>query len=238
MSAATVKQILCLANSRKRGGRCVIGKEMLPDRTLAWVRPVSDSPQGEVTPDEIRYDDGSQPAILDVIEIPVTAPKPLPYQPENWLIAPGQWRRDRRADLRNADRWVDPPETLWMNGFDSARGRNDRFPYSPQQTLGDSARFIRAPALTLHVSEQNNPDTGSPRRELRGEFDYEGNRYTLRITDIAYEEHYQDLETGIYQLGKCYLTVTVGEPFRRAADEPEYHYKLIAAILEEQGGLA
>ena len=38
----TVKRIVCLANSRKRGGRCVAGKELLADgRAGGWIRPVS-----------------------------------------------------------------------------------------------------------------------------------------------------------------------------------------------------
>ena len=58
MSTMIFKQILCLANSRKFGGRCIVGKEMLPDRTLAWVRPVSDAPKGEVLPEKMQYPDG------------------------------------------------------------------------------------------------------------------------------------------------------------------------------------
>ena len=81
MSTTIVKQILCLANSRKFGGRCIVGKEMRPDRTLAWVRPVSDTEKGEVMPEDMQYADGTEPTLLDVIEVPVSGPLPLPYQP-------------------------------------------------------------------------------------------------------------------------------------------------------------
>ena len=171
------------------------------------------------------------PALLDVIEVPVAEPKPLPYQPEDWLLAPGRWRRDRRADKANIDRWVDPPAPLWENGFDSNRGKNDRFLYDPVKQLDGSARFIGVPALEIRVSEHKKDDEQTS-FQLRGAFEYEGQPYILRITDIGYEERYAPLGAGTYKLGKAYVTVTVGEPFSRAEGEPEYHYKLIAAIIE------
>ena len=238
MSTTNVKQILCLANSRKYGGRCVVGKEMLPDRTLAWVRPVSDTEKGEVMPEDMQYADETEPALLDVIEVPVSGPLPLPYQPENWLIEPGQWRKDRQADISNIDRWVDPPGSLWGNGndsalggSDSAMGKNDRFLYDPERKLPDSARFIGVPALEIRVTEHTN-DAGRTNLQLRGAFTYENESYVLRITDVEYEDRFQQEGVGTYGLGKSYLTVTVGEPFRRVPGEPEYHYKLIAAIIE------
>jgi len=38
---ATVKRIVCLANSRKPNGRCVAGVELSGGRPVAWIRPVS-----------------------------------------------------------------------------------------------------------------------------------------------------------------------------------------------------
>ena len=231
MSTTIVKQILCLANSRKHGGRCIVGKEMMPDRTLAWVRPVSDTEKGEVMTDDIRYEDDSLPQLMDVIEVPLSEPRPLPYQPENWLMAGGAWRKDRVADKANIERWLDPTEPLWENGNDSARGKNDRFLYAPEKKLSDSARFIAVPALEVRVSEHTN-DEGRTNLQLRGAFTYENESYVLRITDVEYEDRFQQEGVGTYGLGKSYLTVTVGEPFRRVPGEPEYHYKLIAAIIE------
>ena len=231
MSTTIVKQILCLANSRKFGGRCIVGKEMLPDGTLAWVRPVSDTEKGEVMPEDMQYADGTEPTLLDVIEVPVSGPLPLPYQPENWLIGPGEWRKDRRADISNIDRWIDPAEPLWENGNDSALGKNDRFLYDAAQKLPDSARFIGVPALEVRVTEHTY-DEERTSLQLRGAFTYENESYVLRITDIEYEERFRQEGVGTYQLGKSYLTVTIGEPFSRSPGEPEYHYKLIAAIIE------
>ena len=147
------------------------------------------------------------------------------------MIGPGEWRKDRRADISNIDRWIDPAEPLWENGNDSALGKNDRFLYDAAQKLPDSARFIGVPALEVRVTEHTY-DEERTSLQLRGAFTYENESYVLRITDIEYEERFRQEGVGTYQLGKSYLTVTIGEPFSRSPGEPEYHYKLIAAIIE------
>lgn len=231
MSAIIQKQILCLANSRKYGGRCVVGKEILPDHSLAWVRPVSGSAAGEVMPDEMCFEDESLPQLLDVIEVPLLEPNPLPYQPENWLMAPEAWTKLRVADKANIERWLDAPAPLWESGHHTVQGTNDKFPYDAAQTLADSARFISVPSLGITVSERKD-DGGVNKRQLRGEFTHAGEVYDLRITDIDFEERYAGRGVGKFRLGKSYATVTVGEPYEPPSGGGRYHYKLIAAIIE------
>ena len=56
MQNPKVKQIVCFANSRKLGGRCIAGKEWLADGVLGqWIRPVSDREFEEVSAYEQRY---------------------------------------------------------------------------------------------------------------------------------------------------------------------------------------
>lgn len=46
------------------------------------------------------------------------------------------------------------------------------------------------------------------------------------MTDPVYERRYLAEEDGLYDLGECYLTVSLGEVWEGAA------YKLVAAIIE------
>ena len=83
-----VKRLVCLANSRKLSGRCVAGKELIQGVVGGWIRPVSDRPKEEVSKDERQYEDGSDPRVLDLIDIPLREPRPKSYQSENWLLDP------------------------------------------------------------------------------------------------------------------------------------------------------
>lgn len=71
------KKILCLANSRKRGGRCIAGRELLADSPGPWIRPVSDREHEEVSEEERQFEDGSEPKVLDVIVVRLIAPHPM-----------------------------------------------------------------------------------------------------------------------------------------------------------------
>lgn len=74
-----VKRIVCLANSRKMQGRCVAGRELHGDIAGPWIRPISDRPTEEVSEWERQYQDGSDPRVLDVIDVPLIEARPKGY---------------------------------------------------------------------------------------------------------------------------------------------------------------
>ncbi len=226
MSTSLVKRIVCLANSRKLSGRCIAGKEVLPDGRLGgWVRPVSDRENEEVSEYERQYEDGSDPRVLDVIHMPLLNPKPRNYQRENWLLDPecywekaGQMRPDELEPL------VDQASPLWINDYSSYNGLNDRIPIEIASSLNHSLRLLRVSALEL-VVDQPGMNFGNYRRSVQGRFQHYGTDYWLRMTDPVYERQYLQLDNGIYAIGGCFLTVSLGEPYQG------HSYKLIAAII-------
>jgi hypothetical protein len=80
-------RIICLANSYKHNGRCIAGI----NDAGRWVRPVSSSSKRAIDK-ETGIIDGSEPQILDVLDIPLYAHGPVNgCQPENKLLKLGKW---------------------------------------------------------------------------------------------------------------------------------------------------
>ena len=98
-----VKRILCLANSRTLAGRCVAGRVWGADGAPGnWVRPVSERDGGDVSEYERQYEDGSDPGVLDVVDVPVLKAQPAGWQTENWLLDPRRyWRKAGVASWAN-----------------------------------------------------------------------------------------------------------------------------------------
>ena len=227
-TSAEVKRIICLANSRKMSGRCIAGKEIsAAGDPGAWVRPVSGRPSEEVSEYERQYQDGSDPRVLDIIDVPVLNRQPKDYQQENWLIDNRRyWVNAGRIAPGQLNEITDTAPTLWRNDNSTFNGLNDRVPLDVARDLRDSLRLIKVTNLTLAVSAPG-ADFGNYRRSVQGRFRYNGADYWLRVTDPVYERRYLQQPDGDYPIGECFLTISLGEPFQG------HSYKLIAAIIRQ-----
>ena len=232
MTAPAIKRIVCLANSRKLSGRCVAGKEILPtEQPGGWVRPVSARDTEEVSERERRYANGGDPRLLDVIDVPVLGARPTRHQRENWLLdSARRWQFVDRVHPSGLARLADPRAPLWVDGYSSNEGQNDRVPEYRAPGLRDSLRLIWTDNLRITVSAPNEPQ-GDFRRFVRGRFGYCGTDYSIRVTDPIVEERY--IKIGDYPIGGRFVTVSLAEtPFYG------YYYKLIAAIIDPREGAA
>lgn len=222
----TVKRIVCLANSRKLSGRCVAGKELVAGRPGGWVRPVSDREHQEVSEEERRYEDGSDPAVLDVLDVPLVQPRPSAFQTENWLLDPDYyWERVGRLDPADLADFVDHDGPLWLNGVSTRAGRNDEIPVEHANGLTSSLALVAVPSLRIRVFSPA-AEFGDRKRRVQARFQLGGDEYRLWVTDPRYERRYLAQNDGEYALGRCYLTVSLGEPYRGCV------YKLVAAVIE------
>ncbi len=225
---ATVKRIVCLANSRKLSGRCIAGREFDGRRAGKWLRPVSAREHEEVSKYERQYEDGADPRVLDMIDIPLVEDRGHGYQSENWLLDDkAYWTKAGRAGWRDLDKLEDPASPLWINGHHTSNGLNDQIPVTLAGALSHSLRLIHVRGIGLHVFRPG-ADFGNPKRRIQGRFEYGGDQYWLWVTDAAIEDAYLPKGDGEYKIGDCYLTVSLGEPFR------EHCYKLIAAIITRE----
>jgi hypothetical protein len=234
------KTIICLANSRKEGGCCVAGKEIVNEQiTSNWIRPVSHSPLGELSRKTIilysnRFPkwlfsfllwfkkSKPQPQLLDIIRIPLLQHQSHRYQSENFLIdhrAP--WIKQGTISTTQLSQLVDTVPMLWINGYHSWNGLNDRIPIAfVESRINTSLLLIKAENLVILVDQELR------KIKIRAEFYFNEQQYRLAVTEPKIESLYRFKAAGKYPITEDhYLCISLGEPFEG------YCYKLIAAIL-------
>ena len=220
---AQLRKIICLANSRKYSGRCIAGKELLPDGIGGWIRVVSGSRTGELTMKEITMQNGRPPELLDLIALYTAEGAAHRYQSENRFAGDTLWLWEGKVSPSILRRLCDEPEHLWINGFSSAGGMNDRIPLDlAGKDLASTLLFITAERLCIVVGE----DARGLQRTWC-EFIYHRINYRLVVTDPAIESRYMQMDIGRYPVEHCenYLTMSISEPF------DGFCYKLVAAII-------
>ena len=235
-----VKTLVCLANSRKEGERCIAGKSFVDGKVGEWVRPVSGQLGGEVSKGRLRYNDGTDLSVMDIVDVPVLMAVPENHQQENWLLDP-----DFRLKKRGRITWnqlsdlLDTPDDLWMY---SPSERNDRVASGEADKMNDSLRFICVDKLTFFVNwpprKWGMKFTRKP-PQVRAIFEYHGNHYNIVVSDPVCESKYRDQRKGYgiqneggnkYEIGQCYVTVSLVD----YSKEGNCYYKLAAAVIDEQ----
>ena len=226
-----VKQIVCLANSRKPYGRCVAGIELIDGKPAGWIRPIGARENEGVSEHERQYEDGSDPRVLDIVDVPMIKALPNAYQQENWLLDANEyWVKRGRVDLEYLRQLVDAPSALWVNGQKTYNGINDKMPIETAATFDHSLRLICVPKLELCVFAPGEA-FGNSKRRVQARFAHHGAKYWLWVTDPVYERGYLTLDDGNYTLGESLLTVSVSEPLEGVC------FKLVATIFEFDEGL-
>jgi hypothetical protein len=224
---AISKRIICLANSRKLHGRCIAGRELVEGTPTGWIRPVSDRLHEEVSEYERQYEDGSDPRVLDLIDVPLLEPRPKGYQQENWLLDPdAYWVNAGRFPWSNLEHLADRSGTLWLNGYHTYNGENDYVPMDQAATLESSLKLVHVDQMTFSVFKPGEA-FGNLKRRVQGCFRFARNRYALWVTDPTIERAFLAREDGDYSLGESYLTISLGEPFNDRC------YKLVAAVIRD-----
>ncbi len=221
--------ILCLANSRRHGGHCIAGKVFHENAEGGsfgkWIRPVSARKKRELSPAEIRYDDGKMPKLLDFIEIPLAKYMPDGHQTENYLINTEKpWHKVGSASWSQAKTAVDalPRKMLWVNQESSAEsvGKRDLVRGSSLRKITDSLYLIHPDSLKIGFTYNS-----LGRKQIRGMFQLHGKEYSLVVTDLIMKKKDYPKEDGPYSIQDALLCVSLAMPYIDDA------YKLIAGVI-------
>ena len=219
---SSLTEIVCLANSRKHGARCIAGIAL---SSGAWVRPVSDLDDGRVER-AMRLVDGREPSLGEVLQIPLADTGPdFAFERENRSILPGPWRRVRVASTQ---------ELRALVSGDGSVLHNDEN-YVTVEFLASLAFDKRR---TLHLVEAGDvsvfsagPSANGGRKWKVSFSTVNGARITCMLTDPVLTDK---LETGYVPCPHALLTVSLSMPYRppnwEGAGTP--CWKLVAGVIE------
>jgi hypothetical protein len=224
---AYTKTIVCLAHSTKTGGYCVAGKELQKDGYGGWVRPVSARASAEVSAAECTCDDGKQPQLLDIIEIPLAKQAPDRHQIENHEIDAGKWKKIGTLSWEDVNKLVDKAAPLWIDGQRTYSGVNDCVSAKEAEALKGSLVLIRPDKVTIRVGMEGDL---YQKRAVRAYFKHAGVDYALKVTDPVADEAFRAKKDGEYVLEDVLLCVSLTEPY----DKDKRCHKLAAAIISKR----
>jgi hypothetical protein len=181
---------------------------------------------------EYVYADGTDAALLDIVEVDVTAARPEPHQPENWVLAPRKWKLVQQLPRAVAMQYL---SAALVAGPVLLENRSDRVDHAAllKQPAKASLALVEPQSIEWHI-------TTSPfdeKRKTRCRFVLAGCQYDLSITDPRFVPQLDGLPDGIYPKNvaasglqphdRVVLCVSLGEPFVKTG----HCYKLVAGVL-------
>ncbi len=162
---------------------------------------------------------------MDIVDVPMIQPKPKTFQSENWLLDPETyWVRRGALSYSQLATAADTPSSLWINGFATYHGLNDRVPEADADKLTTSLYLLSLDSISFSVFAPG-AAFANPKRRVHAMFAYVKSSYALWVTDPAIEREFLAKDDGTYPHGPCFITVSLGER------DKGFCYKLVAAVI-------
>ena len=202
------KIFVCLANSKKYGGRCLAGIELTRDEqgkphlTLdaqgkpRWIRPVAHTEHGEIPQMEVKHI-----RLLDFVEFESAEPCPHGYQTENIFYQGKTFDVCGNLNVKseNLDQLVE-------NQSDIILGNREKYiSASEVDALGHSIVLIKTDTSRIKLYE-----TGA---HLRMAFFWQNTAYDLPVTDMDFHLRWIDEPTILHDKPNAYLCISLAINF-------------------------
>lgn len=219
------RELVCLANSRKRSGRCVAGFDR---EAGAWIRPITDTEDGTVPTSRTILDNSQELQVLDLFEVELERARPDEIQPENHVLSGTTWTAAGRLGATEAIRLLeeisDPGPELF--GSTGDRVAPDDLREAPDGSL--TVVELEEVRWELETGFYNRP-------RLRAHFRLSGQSYDLVVTDVEFFRRFSGWSLGYYgrdtpgigEHDRIWFTVSLTEPFEATGD----CFKLVAAVI-------
>ena len=212
---------VCLANSLKRGGRCIAGVEVTIDDSRNWkvVRKADGSPKwirpiDETTEfGEIRIGEAQFISLLSVVKLKSVVPIPNQSHTEDVHYTMMQVVGKVKASNEVLQQFADNIHQVVFYGTDRAID-------VPTYAAGDhSLMFVRADEAEIIA------DVREDKTRYRMLMGYHGVTYDLSVTDPYYIEQLNEKQVNFGKQSDVYVTLSLGLVYE------ERHHKLIAAVI-------
>jgi hypothetical protein len=202
--------------------RCIAGLEIEGSQVGGWIRPVSNRSTEAISLSERRFEDGSEPELLDILEIPMLEPRPHSCQTENHLIDEKySWVKVGDFPRQQLPQLCEVPNPLWVNEFHSRNGSNDCIPEAQADALNSSLVLVEPQRLRIIV------EPGYSKRQVRAGFQVAGQHYWLVVTDPVVKRQFLARKDGYYPYEHpAVACISISAPMNGN------RYKLVASIID------
>lgn len=215
------KFFICLANSYKRGGRCIAGVEIAlkddgkwkmirnHDGNPQWIRPIANTPYGEI-PNHLAL--GIKP--LTIVKLCDVQPCPHNAHTEDVFFSQMNCYKDDFPIINEVlNLLVDPNHQAIFHN----RGRA----ISTQMITG-----LNYSLMLIHPENiQTYIDETREKSKYRMSFTYFGTNYDFPITDPLFLDRMRETPQLYSQIDNAYLTLSLGMEFEG------WHHKLVAGVI-------
>ena len=217
---------ICLANSRKKSGRCLAGKASYQGEYTKWIRPVSIREHEELKGNEFRIHTGEEAKLLDLLEVRLIKHQPNLHQQENFLMDVSvPLKKIGSINIVDLVSLADTPTDLWGIGHSSRNGVNDYVTKDEIEKHATSISLLYLKKVKVYVTQEWSASWHRNQKVFRAEFNFNDDTYKLKITDPVFEEKFSDKPVGSYEIQETLLTISLGEEFNNS------YWKLIAGVM-------